>query len=75
MVVTNKNGKASDISFDIAKSVTGKKALTCTPDTGIITGFKGGKRFECDGLGNGNYKFAYFGSGQNALWLRNNPAL
>jgi len=69
-VTTKSNGKVSDIKFSIAKTATGKFDLVCTPDTGLLSGFSGGKRFECDGLGNGKYEFAYYGGTSNALWLR-----
>jgi hypothetical protein len=68
------SGSASGLSFDIAQSTTGAKALTCKPEigivSGIVSGFKEGKRYECDGFGNGKYEFAYFGGKQNALWLQ-----
>ncbi|KAJ9609716.1 hypothetical protein H2200_006044 [Cladophialophora chaetospira] len=69
-VTTKSSGKVSDIKFSIAKSATGKVDVVCKPDTGLIGGFSGGKRFECDGLGNGKYEFAYYGGTSNALWLR-----
>jgi hypothetical protein len=68
------SGSASGISFDIARSTTGAKAITCKPEigfvSGIVSGFKEGKEYECDGFGNGKYKFAYWGPSKNALWLQ-----
>ena len=73
MVTLKSNGKAKTLQFDIAKSTTGSVALTCKPDLGVsgtVFGFKEGKRYECDGLGNGKYEFAYFGQKESALWLQ-----
>lgn len=66
-VTTKSGGKASDISFTIN---TGSGTIACTPDRSLLDRFEEGERFECKGLGNGRYEFAYYKGTQNAIWLR-----